>query len=134
MDIGRTAFRPVSSDILTSPRRTASHLADIFNIISEIMEKSRQLLNLVLIRSLVHPVYKGQFLPVKMLRHGLVGRQHKILNHSGGHIALIRPDLPGHPLFIQHNLAFREIKINAAPLPPLFPQQRRQGLHLPEHG
>ena len=139
MDIGGLAMPRVSFSggpacSLALACRTAPHLADIFHIIPKVVEKCRQLLYLVLIRSLMHPVDKGQFLPVKMLSNGLVGRQHEVLDDPGSHIALIGTDLLGHSALIQQDLALREVKVYTAPFPPLFPQQARQGLHLLQHG
>ena len=71
----------------------------------------------------MHPVEKGELQPVKMLGHGLIGRQHEIFNDIGGHIALIGEYVQRSTLPVQNDLALREIKVDAASLPPLFPQQ-----------
>ena len=69
-----------------------------------------------------------------MLCHGLVCRQHKVLDNIRGRIAFIGPDIHGMPLPVQENLALREIKINGAPSLPLFSENSRKLLHMAEHG
>ena len=106
----------------------------LLDMIAEISDKGRKFLYFIFIRLFVGPIYKGRLQPEKVLRHGLVGNQHKILNHSGRHVALVRSDLQRTSFFIQNNLTLREIKVYGAALMPLLSEKRRQFLHLLEHG
>ena len=69
--------------------------------VTEVVDQDRKPADLFLIGLFVGPVQKRDLLPVVILCHRLVGRQHKILNEHGG-----RVPLPGYqslrpPLFIQ---------------------------------
>lgn len=56
-------------------------------------------------------VYKRQFLPKIILRHGFISRQHKIFDDLRGWIAVIRFDFHRMSLCIQDHLGLRKIKI-----------------------
>ena len=79
------------------------------------------------------PVEEGQFLPEIVLRHRLIGQKHEILDNSGGRISLVSLNFQRFSLLIQHNLAFREIKVNGTPCMAFFPQNVRQLLHQKKH-
>ena len=68
-----------------------------------------------------------------MFCHSFIGNQHEILYDFCRHIALIRLNLDRMSLFVQHDLALREIKINRASLFALFPQDSRKLTHQLKH-
>ena len=80
------------------------------------------------------PVYKGKFLPEKVLGHGFVCQQHEIFDNPGGHIALIRFDFQRPALPVQNNFRLRKIKINGAAFSALFSQYGSQFFHSFKHG
>ena len=102
--------------------------------VAEIVNKRAETLHLLRVRILMGPVHKGKFLPEIVLRNGLIGHEHKILNDPGGRVPLIRLYINRPPVIIQHNLALRKIEVNGPPLPPFCPQNVRQLFHGPEHG
>ena len=116
------------------PRCPLPAPAHSLHIISEIINKRRQLLNLFPVRYVVYSVDKGLLHPVKMLRNRLIGGQHKVLNDIRGHIPLIRPYVNVMPFSVQRYLALRKIKVNGTPFATLFPQDGRQLFHVPKHG
>ena len=79
-------------------------------------------------------VYKRKLLPVKMLRHRFICRQHKILNQHIGKISLIRLYFERSAFGIQCDFALREIEVNGASLHSLFPKQHGKLLHGKKHG
>ena len=68
--------------------------------ISKITDKHGQLLNLLRIGIFVAAVHKRYFLPEEVLRHGLIGDQHKILNELCCSVPVIGLYLLGNALLI----------------------------------
>ena len=69
-----------------------------------------------------------------MLGNRFIGQKHKVLNDFGSGIPFIGFNGQGNPFLVQDDFAFREIKINGAPLFPVFPEDIGQLLHLEKHG
>ena len=80
------------------------------------------------------PVDTGLVQPVQMLRHALIGRQHKGLDEL-----LALPLLPqGHvhrlALAVADYIAFLGLQIQGPPVPPQLLQLLGQSRHIPQHG
>ena len=80
------------------------------------------------------PVQEWDLLPEKVLRHGLVGRQHEIFDQKLGRIPLVGLHLHRPALFVQRDLGLRKIEVDAASLVPPLPQDAGQLLHPLQHG
>ena len=106
-----------------------THLVSHMDMIAEIIDKRAQFSNLIVIRSLVGPVQKGKLPPVILLGHGFICQKHKVLNQLGRHIPVVRSDLHGPSVFIQHHLRLRKIEIYGTPLMPLLTQDTGQLRH-----
>ena len=102
--------------------------------VPEIPDKGSQTAHFFTVRLLMNPVYKGLSLPVIILCHSLIGRQHEIFNQTGGRIAFIWPDINGISLFIQNHLRLRKIKIYGSPLSSPLSKEGRHLRHLLQHG
>ena len=63
---------------------------------------------------IMSPVKERNLLPVKILRHRLIRRQHKIFDHFCGNIPVISTDLDRNPLFVKNNLRLREIEVDGS--------------------
>ncbi len=105
-----------------------------FHIIAEIVDDGRKFPDPLPVRHIVDTVHKGQFQPVKMLRNGLVCRQHKIFYNIRCHIPLIGQNLQRMPRPVQPYLTLRKIKVNRSPPTPSGPKNPRQFLHILKHG
>ena len=68
------------------------------HMVTEVVDKGGQLLHLLRVGLVVVAVQEGQPLPVIVLRHGLVGDEHEILDDPRGRVPLIGPYLQGLPL------------------------------------
>ena len=108
-------------------------LPRLLDMVAKISDKRRKLLYFIRVRLLVGSIDKRRLQPEKMLRHRLVGDQHKILNDFCRHISLVRPDLHRMPFVIQENLALRKIKVDGTALMPFPSEKSRQFLHLLKH-
>ena len=73
--------------------------------ISKIIDKNSEPADLLPVWLFMAPVEKGNLLPVRVLRHGFIGRQHTVLDQHRRRVPLIGLDLLGPALFIQHDLA-----------------------------
>lgn len=62
----------------------------LFDVNSMLPHENEHLLDLVRIRVLVDTVDKGDLFLHELLCHGLIGRQHKIFNHSGRAVGLLK--------------------------------------------
>ena len=103
------------------------------HIITHVLQKQHQLLHTIPVRHTMYTIHKGNLQPVEMLCHRLVGRQHEILYQIGSHIPFIGLDLQRISLFIQQNLAFRQIKINGTSFLPLLSKNGGKLLHQNKH-
>ena len=89
--------------------------------VSEIVDKCSQPFHLLRVGIIVGPIDEGKFLPEIILRNGLIGYEHKIFDDLCGCIPLIGLYIHHFSSAVQQNPAFRKIKVNGSPLPPLLP-------------
>ena len=97
--------------------------------ITEVIDEHAELRHLLGIGIFMGTVYKRQLLPEVILGYRLVGDQHEILDQPGCVIALVSLDLDGFVLFIDNDLALREIKVDRAALHASFTEQIRELVH-----
>ena len=103
------------------------------DIVSEIIDKRTEFFDFFCIRNFMGTVYKRQFLPEIILRHGFISRQHKIFDDLRGWIAVIRFDFHRMSLCIQDHLGLRKIKINGTTFPAFCTKQICHCLHIEKH-
>ena len=89
-----------------------------------------ELEDLLGIRLLVNAIERGYTAIFEVLSHGLIGRQHELLDDAVGHVALRARDADHAPEFIKLDFGFRQIKIDGTPLVASLVQNARQSLHL----
>ena len=78
-------------------------------------------------------VHKRKLLPEVILGNGLVRDQHEVLDQHRGSIALVRSYLDRLALFIDLDLALRDIEIDGPPLVALSPEDPCKLIHKEEH-
>ena len=105
-----------------------------FDVVAEILDEALETLDFLRVRRLMHPVEKGDLLPVKILRHGLVRNEHKIFDELRGVVPVIGKDLCGMTVFVQMDLRLREIKVNGTPFSSVLPEKLCQYVHIFQHG
>ena len=87
----------------------------------------------ILIRLLMAAVHKGHFLPEGIFRNGFVADQHKFLNHICGNASFVRFDFHRFAVFIQNDLAFRQIEVHRTAFSSLSTQDLTQFFHFFQH-
>ena len=105
-----------------------------FDVVAEILDEALETLDFLRVRRLMHPVEKGDLLPVKILRHGLVRNEHEILDKLRGIVPVIGKNLRGMAIFVQMNLRLREIKVDRAAFSSVLPEKLCQYVHIFQHG
>ena len=109
------------------------HLVADMQTVPEVRNISRELAHLLDSRILVNPVDKRQRHPTELLRYGLVGQHHKILNQRCRAVSLMRLNRHDAPPLIQHNPALRKIEIDCTSGFPLGANQIRRPAHRKKH-
>ena len=103
----RPQGKPGEHGLLRRSRCPGEQLLDLLGMdlpvsdmkgVTEVVDQDRKPADLFLIGLFVGPVQKRDLLPVVILCHRLVGRQHKILNEHGSRVPLpgyqsLRPSL-----------------------------------------
>ena len=98
-----------------------------------IMKKHQKTFDLFRIRVLMSSVYKRIISGTVFLRHGFIGKKHKILNDLCSYILLIRFDLHRSSHLIQEDFTLRKIKINRTAFESSLTQYQCKLFHKSEH-
>ena len=88
--------------------------------VTEIVDQDSEALDLLPIRLLMAAVQERRLLPVVIFRHGLVGRQHAVLDQHCRRVPLVWLDLHRASLCVQDDLALREIEVHSTSRHALF--------------
>ena len=110
-------------DLLERRGRDLGQIA--LELVAEALEDFPQIDQAVRIGTVVDAIDRRLLGEEQMLRDGLVGRQHELLDELVGDVARLRDDADDQPLVVQHDVRVRQVEVDRSAGLAAGAQQRR---------